>query len=397
MTSTGDLSRRLGDALDERAESLTRRWVERLVERLDVDGRDALPSDSLLNHIPTILSHIAEYVRDPDSEILEEVVVEDLRTLADLRREQGFGVAEVVEEFEILSAMIQDELEDVAAELEADGEVAEAVRTVGRLHRGLDLLRTTTTKLYRERDRSTRETRARFMGEINRILVHEMKNRLGSGESAARVLADPPEEFGEDDRARLFRTIVRSVEASLQALDDVSRLAALQGEGTRGEQELTPLRPVIEETFRDLEGDAAASGVDLVLEGEVPRIAVDRALVRLILANLVGNGIRYADDDEDERWVRVRVERHDPTGHWEIQVEDNGVGIPPDLHETIFEAFDRGGRSDGEGVGLGLSIVREAVDQMDGTIRVESEPDAGSLFGFTLPSGAVGESEERGA
>jgi signal transduction histidine kinase len=69
-----------------------------------------------------------------------------------------------------------------------------------------------------------------------------------------------------------------------------------------------------------------------------------------------------------------------------VEVSDNGLGIPPELHGRIFERFFRAHPDAADGTGLGLSIVREAIRQMESRLEFDSEPARGTTFRFSLPN-----------
>ncbi len=106
------------------------------------------------------------------------------------------------------------------------------------------------------------------------------------------------------------------------------------------------------------------------------------ALVNTIVQNLLENGIKYARLDQEESFVKIKV--IDNLDHIEIVVQDNGVGMRKDTGEKIFEMFYRA-EKDIQGSGLGLYILNRAVEKLDGTISLESEPNVGSTFNVKLP------------
>ncbi len=110
----------------------------------------------------------------------------------------------------------------------------------------------------------------------------------------------------------------------------------------------------------------------------------DPERLQQIIYNLVGNAVKFTDQGE------VRVEVNRPQDHlWAIHVSDTGPGIPKDAQQRLFEAFYQvdgsSTRQQTQGVGLGLSIVKELVDLMDGQVTVTSEMGVGSTFTVTLP------------
>lgn len=108
----------------------------------------------------------------------------------------------------------------------------------------------------------------------------------------------------------------------------------------------------------------------------------DRTRVLQVLNNLIHNALKFTDAGRIE--VSVRVD----AGQCIFEVSDTGCGIPPDLHEAIFERFRQADafltRSQG-GTGLGLALCRELIELMGGRIWLESAPGKGSVFRFSLP------------
>ena len=111
-------------------------------------------------------------------------------------------------------------------------------------------------------------------------------------------------------------------------------------------------------------------------------------LVRIarVLQNLVHNAIKFTPDDTVPR-IQVAFERLD--GYVQISVSDNGIGIPPEQAEAVFEPFSRlHTRQDFPGNGIGLPICRRIIEQAGGHIWVDTDIDRGARFVFTLPDGA---------
>jgi heavy metal sensor kinase len=121
-------------------------------------------------------------------------------------------------------------------------------------------------------------------------------------------------------------------------------------------------------------------------DGAVP-LNADPDKLREILNNLLHNAVQYnrPDGSIDVTFARVN-------DHVELRVSDTGIGLAPEVQPRIFERFyrvDRSRGADGLNTGLGLSIVKEYVDLMGGTIRVESALAQGSTFTVRLPAGSV--------
>ena len=109
----------------------------------------------------------------------------------------------------------------------------------------------------------------------------------------------------------------------------------------------------------------------------------DRQALRIIFNNLISNAIRYSNPKAAEPFVSVRISTFETGAN--IEVWDNGIGIPAEHHAKIFDQFYRVS-ADKKGTGLGLHLVKKTVEKLSGHISLESAPGAGSRFFITLPN-----------
>ncbi|MBM2621070.1 CHASE domain-containing protein [Actinoplanes sp. LDG1-06] len=140
------------------------------------------------------------------------------------------------------------------------------------------------------------------------------------------------------------------------------------------------LHRLAEEIARERAADRPAE----VVVGDLPTVYGDPTLLRQVLDNLIGNAIKYTPA---EREPHVRIGCHPiAEGRWRCEVSDNGIGIPENDRSAVFDAFRRvGGSENFPGTGLGLAIVHRIVERHHGRVGVDSNPEGGSVFWFTVP------------
>jgi PAS domain S-box-containing protein len=143
----------------------------------------------------------------------------------------------------------------------------------------------------------------------------------------------------------------------------------------------TDCNTVVESALENLKISIEESGAQIECQ-EMPIIEGDETQLVQLFQNLVGNAIKFTDNHEPK--VAVRAERQD--GYWLFSVKDNGIGISPENIDRIFMIFQRlHSRKEYPGTGIGLAVCKKIVERHKGQIWVESKPDEGSTFYFTLP------------
>ncbi len=214
-----------------------------------------------------------------------------------------------------------------------------------------------------------------------RTVSHDLKTPLTSVQGYAGLLAKTADSLDEDRRFWLDRiqTNARRMADLIDGLLELSRVGRVVGP-----TESVSLGELVVEIAREREWKLQDEGVELIWADDLPTVRGDRLRLRQVLANLIDNAVKFTDDESHSS---VKVGWQEADGLWEIWVQDNGVGIAPEDQEKIFGLFQRLGKSDAPGTGVGLALAKRIVDYHGGRIWVESEgvPGKGACFHFTLP------------
>ena len=146
------------------------------------------------------------------------------------------------------------------------------------------------------------------------------------------------------------------------------------------------LDEVVNETVNVMQPTAKKKRIRLVEQsnGSIPPVSADKSLITQALTRFLDNAIRYSPER-----TTVTVSTVLEAEAVRVVVEDRGYGVPQDSMDRIWEKFYRvardGQEKDEESTGLGLSFVKEVIEQHGGTVAVESEVSRGSKFSFALP------------
>ena len=217
------------------------------------------------------------------------------------------------------------------------------------------------------------------------LMSHELRTPITSINGFAELLmAD--DNIPED--AREFLSIINTESQRVARMLSTFLSVAKLEQKDRQEVLMSPLTldDVVRETITSFQPVAKRKRIRLVeRDGQrLPPVAADRGLITQAVANLVDNAIKYSPER-----TSVTLSTALEADTVRLTVEDRGYGIPPEDHERVWEKFYRVARDgrikEEESTGLGLSFVRQVVEQHGGQVFLESAPGLGSKVGFTLP------------
>src|SRR4051812_2511574 len=154
----------LGNELHRRSTELTRAWLDRLLERLDVQPRRIFPAEALLNRIPEVLSAVSDYLVTDGDLSAQQLVRDEFTKLARLRREQGYDIDEILAEFEILGEILYRALREDARSFQPAAPPDSAIEVAERLHQALTTMPRIPAAPSRGGGFQARRERARLLG-----------------------------------------------------------------------------------------------------------------------------------------------------------------------------------------------------------------------------------------
>ncbi len=264
-------------------------------------------------------------------------------------------------------------------------------------------LRGLAQQITRERKRLEKLTEAKAEAEAaNRMksaflanMSHEIRTPLTSIIGFAEAIGDEVEALrdhpGGADLSQLghfSRLIQKGGTRLLKTLEGVLNLSKLETGQMELSSEPVDLAGQAQWIAEELRAKAQEKGLDLdVRAGEVPAWArADEGGVQIVLQNLVSNAIKYTEPGGE-----VQVRSYRQNGSAVLEVEDTGIGMDPEVAEDLFEPFRQASEGldrEYEGVGVGLAVTKKAVEEMGGTIEVDTEKGKGSRFVVGLPNGS---------
>jgi len=170
----------------------------------------------------------------------------------------------------------------------------------------------------------------------------------------------------------------KRMQAMITDLLELSHTAAYNSH-----KELADLHLLFNEAQNNLFDLIKENEAEIITEGKLPTLMVNKTNMIRLFQNLLGNAIKFKKRDTPPAITLKVVENKD---EWLFSVKDNGIGVPAEKFESIFEIFNRlHSKEEYEGTGIGLASCKKIVEANGGTIWLESEENIGSTFYFTMP------------
>jgi PAS domain S-box-containing protein len=232
------------------------------------------------------------------------------------------------------------------------------------------------TALQREKELS--EMKSKFVS----IASHELRTPLATILSSAELLEHYSESLSAEDRLKMLHGIQGAVKRMNAMIEDVLIIGKAEAGALQYEPKPVDLRDLCHKVVEELRGGVAKQHV-IQFDHPFARdsLNLDEKLLRHILTNLLSNAVKYSPPGST---VTLLLAERDKQALSEVS--DQGIGIPPEDQARLFESFHRASNvGNRQGTGLGLVIVKKAVELHGGTISIDSKVDAGTRISVHLP------------
>jgi PAS domain S-box-containing protein len=245
-----------------------------------------------------------------------------------------------------------------------------------------DVLRAEELRSARETAESASAAKSEFLSSMS----HELRTPLNAILGFTQLLERDRKSPLDDRQLERLSHVMRGGEHLLKLIDDVLDLSRIEAGRISVSMEPVELRGVIDEAVTTLGPMASRAGIAIavVAPTELPSVNADRTRLAQVLMNFGSNAIKYGRRGGS---VTVAV-RHPDATTVRISVVDDGIGIPADKQDKLFEPFQRAGQETGpiEGTGIGLTITKRLAELMKGRVGFRSEVHKGSEFWIEIPT-----------
>jgi signal transduction histidine kinase len=214
------------------------------------------------------------------------------------------------------------------------------------------------------------------------IIAHDLRGPIGAFQGLLDLFRNG--EMGKEEFIDFIPKLGHDIDHISFTLNNLLTWGQSQMKGSVTRPAVIPVENIVDDNFNLLSEIAEGKSIKLVSNVPSNTLAwVDGDQLDIVIRNLISNALKFTKANG-----LVSVAAQEKTDHWEIAVRDTGIGMPKETVDTIFSKntnITTYGTNNEKGTGLGLSLCKEMVEKNNGTIWVDSVPQQGSCFYFTVP------------
>ncbi|AKB85464.1 sensor histidine kinase [Methanococcoides methylutens] len=223
----------------------------------------------------------------------------------------------------------------------------------------------------------------RLKNDFVSMVSHELKTPLTAMKTSSEFMKET--ECDPEVKEEMLDLIIRNIDRQSRMVDDLLDISRIESGRMKFNPEDVNIREIIETSLQTVEKQAKDKGINLKVgyPQESLTIRTDKDKLIRVFVNLLTNAIKFTPHEGD-----VEISVTDTGDNIQASIKDNGIGIPPEKRDKIFDKFyqvDSTATRKAGGTGLGLAIIKGIIDGQGGNIFVESDNGKGSTFTFRLP------------
>ena len=241
-------------------------------------------------------------------------------------------------------------------------------------------------------DETTRYNLDRARDEFSQMIIHDLRSPLTAVTSSVMLLTEmiPPENEFSTIVAKTAGSSQRAIRKLLNRVDSLLDVSRMKSGQMTLQLEIAQLSGLISNVQAELEPLAQDLDISIMaqLPAEEPYLVIDTEKVERVLLNLVDNALKFSPRESDIIIHTTATTDGASKPLLRVEVVDHGPGVAEDERQSIFDRYvqiQQQGHERRRGSGLGLNFCKLAVEAHGGSIWIESNPEGGSIFAFTLP------------
>jgi signal transduction histidine kinase len=389
--SESDYRQYIGNALGKVSEEIADQWLSSLQNVVNEDARDIFPTEEYLDHIPGMIDQIGRIIASEESAapLTNSLIERKSAQLGKLRYKQSATVNQLLREYDLLSYRLEEFIRAETKIFTGSVTPEDSLGLMTLVAKIVRRIQQSTVDSFVENYMAKIESQTEKILSFNRFVSHELKTPLQAAVLNIEMLLEEKSLGGEDtpELLRIHGSIAQAISLLSSIENLVEQTTPLEDSPTRQEIDLSAL---FYDVKAQLSGSIRDRDITVEIAEQLGDVVADTAKLRLVFTNLLTNAIKYSDPNKASRVVRVMTHPDSSDSHCHLVIEDNGLGISPDLQNEVFNIRVRAHENTAEaadvsGHGIGLYLVKETMDELGGTISLSSSEREWTKVELTFP------------
>ncbi|CAG0975921.1 two-component system, OmpR family, sensor histidine kinase VicK [Methanosarcinales archaeon] len=214
------------------------------------------------------------------------------------------------------------------------------------------------------------------------MVSHELKTPLTAMKVSSEFILE--NDSKTSTREELLQLLIRNIDRLTRLVDNLLDISIIESGKQRYSMEIVDLHDIIDTAVGTIRSQYEKKRLNITTDipEDLPKINADKDKIIQVFINLLSNALKFTHEGGN-----VEIRAFEFENYIEVQVKDDGVGIPPDKIDKIFDKFyqvDNNSTRSYGGAGLGLAVIKAIIEDHGGSIRAESSPSKGSVFILTF-------------
>jgi len=382
----------IAKALQQSSVEVSDLWLASLKNVVNEDTRDIFPTAAYLDHIPEMINEVGITLESDDDQIAltNSLINRKAEQLGTLRHQQKASVNQLLREYDLLSAVLEEfvltKTKQYPTEKYTPQDCMQIMASIARVVRSI--LQSTVDAFVSNYMETIKEQTDKIQS-FNTFITHELKTPLQAALLNIELIMEEKDPLNEE--ARDLIRVQSSIQQAAALLKNIENL--FKNSDTMYDiptvQEVA-LSALLSDIKLQLNEAFDHRDINIHVSESLGSISADTAKLRLVFTNLLTNAIKYRDPDKDSCDVWIEPAVNDSGEISGVVVRDNGLGIEKSMQKDVFNIRVRAHESsdealDNSGHGLGLYLVSESIQELNGSISLTSVEGEGAKFLVQLP------------